>query len=170
MPQNHPNSTELKISHLFKKKKIHSTRQYLLSIEIKILGWQQCIFGTCEHYTIFWIYSSGHSLYIYILYVLIIFTREAGLGCQRCLRCVCGVSVCGSVEIWVILLYNILYVRYGASWPGGAPAVLFRAGNKPLQSLLTITEKTPTRSFSLLKAHTGAFILENPLRHCANPR
>ena len=89
MPQNHPNSTELKISHLFKKKKIHSTRQYLLFIEIKILGWQQCIFGTCEHYTIFWIYSCGHSLYIYILYVLIIFTREAGLGCQRCLCCVC---------------------------------------------------------------------------------
>ena len=87
MPQNHPNSTELKISHLFKK--IHSTRQYLFFIKIKILGSQQCIFGTCEHYTIFWIYSCGHSLYIYILYVLIIFTREAGLGCQRCLRCVC---------------------------------------------------------------------------------
>ena len=111
MPQNHPNSTELKISHLFKKKKIHSTRQYLLFIEIKILGWQQCIFGTCEHYTIFWIYSCGHSLYIYILYVLIIFTREAGLGWHPCLRCVC-LYLC--VAVWKSELFCcIISCMYG---------------------------------------------------------
>ena len=39
-----------------------------------------------------------------------------------------------------------------------------RAVNEPLRSF-TITEKAPTRAFSLLKGSTSAFTIKNILRH-----
>ena len=73
--------------------------------------------------------------------------------------CIIYISMCWGVSCWAALPGD-----------GSSSLVQTSAADDPMvsHSVFTITEKAPTRAFSLLKAPTSAFTFKTLLRHYAN--